>query len=219
MKGLLLLSWRQLTFHRTRSAILVLALAATIFLPVATQLLVSRYDADLRARAATSPLVAGSKGNRFDLTLATLYFRSADLDVVPFSEYEALRDAGFGVAIPMHLRFTARGRPVVATSPEYFAHRRLRPERGRLPYRIGEVVLGAGVAADLGLGPGDHLFSDQREIYDITKPPALKMPVVGVLGRADGPDDLAVFVDTKTAWVLEGSRTATTTRRRSRRNS
>jgi putative ABC transport system permease protein len=204
VSGLLLLTWRQISYHRGRSIILVLALAVTIFLPLATRMLVSRYDTELRSRAAASPLVAGAKGNRFDLTLATLYFRDAELDVVPYSEYEKIRDAGFGVAIPLNLRFTARERPIVATSPEYFEARQLSAGAGRLPFRLGEVVLGAQVAEDLELGPDDALFSDQREIYDISKPPALKMRVSGVLRATGGPDDSAVFVDIRTAWVLEG---------------
>lgn len=204
MSGLLLLTWRQINYHRGRTAILILALAVTIFLPLVTRRLVARYDAELRARAEASPLVAGAKGNRFDLTLATLYFREADLDRVPYSQYEAMRDANMGVVVPMNLRFSARGRPIVATSPEYFEERALRPVAGRLPFRLGEVVLGAAVAEALEIGAGDHLFSDQRELYDISKPPALKMRVCGVLAPTRGPDDGAVFVDIRTAWVLEG---------------
>ncbi|MEE9393287.1 MAG: hypothetical protein V3W41_12355 [Planctomycetota bacterium] len=204
MRGVLLLSWKHLCFHRARSLILIASIAVSFFLPLLTRALVERYQTVLRSRAKESPLVAGAKGNRFDLTLATLYFRDSELETIPFSEYEKIRDAGFGVAIPLNLRFKARGYPIVACGAEYFEKRGLGCDRGHLPFRIGQCVLGATVAEDLDLGPGDYLFSDQPELYDITKPPALKMSVLGTLARSGGPDDGAVFVGIKTAWILEG---------------
>ncbi len=53
-------------------------------------------------------------------------------------------------------------------------------------------------------GARNALFSDQRELYDISKPPSLKLHVVGVLAPSGTADDGAVFVDLKTAWILEG---------------
>ncbi|MEM7310717.1 MAG: hypothetical protein AAF682_28850 [Planctomycetota bacterium] len=204
MRGLLLLSWRRLLFDRVRSAILVLCLAVPIFLPLATARLVSGYEAELVQRGAETPLVLGARGSRFDLVLSALYFRESDVEPVPWSELDALQEAGEGVCIPLHARFTAQGYPVVGTSPEYFGLRRLAPAAGTLPLVLGDAVLGASVAAELGLVPGDSIFSDPRELYDITKPPALKMHVAGVLAPRGTADDEALFVDVKTAWILEG---------------
>jgi putative ABC transport system permease protein len=92
----------------------------------------------------------------------------------------------------------------VGIGREYFEKQSLSPSAGTLPLVMGDVVLGATMAADLGLGPGDALFSDQRELYDIAKPPALRMRVCGVLARKGTPDDDAAFVDLKTTWILEG---------------
>lgn len=204
MRGLALLSWRHMTHHRGRTAILVLCLAIALFVPSVTQVLMTRYDGDLRARAEATPLLLGAKGNRFDLTLEALYFRRGRLAPIPWAEFEAARAMRRGLAVPLHVRFTARGHPVVGTTPEYHELRGLRPARGVLPLQVGDVVLGSTVARELGLGPGDALFSDPTDLYDISKPPALKMYVCGVLARAGTPDDAAVFVDVKTAWVLEG---------------
>jgi putative ABC transport system permease protein len=41
-------------------------------------------------------------------------------------------------------------------------------------------------------------------VFDLAGVYPLKMPVVGVLKRSYTPDDLAVFVDVKTAWVVQG---------------
>ncbi len=208
MRSVLLLAWRYVAYNRVKTAILTVCLTLTILLPLATQEIISHYDADLRARAAATPLVVGAKGNRFDLALKALYFTPAPLDPVYMSEYEWLLDPpieGLRLEpIPLELSFTARGHPVVGTGPEYFDFRGLRVERGRLFQRIGQCVLGARVAAELKLGPGDSLFSDQRRLYDFAGTYPLKMQVVGVLAHSDGPDDRAVFVDYKTCWIMAG---------------
>lgn len=205
MRGVLHLSLRRLRHYRLQSAIIVACLALALFLPIASERLIARYDRDLGARAATTPLLAGARGSRFDLVLAALYFRGVELEPLRAAELEALRASDAALVVPLHLRFRARGRPLVATSREYFEQRALRAASGSLPLMIGECVLGARVAEELDLGVGDTLFSDPREHYDIAKAPALKMRIVGVLARRGSPDDDAVFTDLATAWVLEGA--------------
>lgn len=203
-QGLVLIAWRQIIHAPGRSAVVVACIAISIAIPTLTNLLVAHYDQELSSRARTTPLLVGSKGNRIDLTLSTLYFRQAKHETIPFSEYEKIQSWNKGTAIPMNLHFRARGNPIVATSAEYFERRHLTCINGRLPFRLGEVVLGATVAAELSLNVGDALFSDQPELYDISKPAALKMKIVGILKDSKTPDDAAVFVDIKTAWILEG---------------
>lgn len=198
------LAWRHARHHRGRTAIVLLCVAAAVALPLGVRVLVAEFRDELTQRAERTPMVVGAKGNRFDLTLALLYFRSADVDTISMADAARLRDARPGVVIPMNLRFTARTRPIVATTPEYAELRNLRPRVGTLPLALGEATLGHAAARDMGLSVGDHLFSDQRELFDIAKPQALKMRVVGVLQPTEGPDDDAVFVDLKTAWILEG---------------
>lgn len=204
MKGLFFLTWSHMRRNPGRTSILLACTALALFVPVAGGLLVRGYERDLTARALATPMVLGAKGNRFDLTLTALYFRASRLETVPHAAADALRAEGSGVAIPLHLGYTARGRPVVGTTPEYFELRGLVPAQGTLPLILGDVCLGADVAHDLALAPGGALFSDPRDIFDIAVPPALKMHVVGVLSRTGTADDGAVFVDVKTGWVLEG---------------
>ncbi len=204
MSDLLYLSIRHALHHRVRTAILTLALSVALFLPAIVQTLTVRYETALHARARSTPLVLGARGNRYDLVLSALYFRLSDLEPIPYRALTDLVQQRMGLAIPIHLRFSARGVPIVATSHEYFEVRNLQPARGHLPLRLGDCVLGASAAARLGLAPEDTLFSDQKDAFEIARPPALKMHVVGVLAPAGTPDDDAVFVDIRTAWLLEG---------------
>lgn len=204
MRRILFLAWRYVTYHKGKTAILTASLALTTILPLTAHLLIDQYGESLVIRAQATPLVLGAKGNRFDLVLKALYFGSANVDPVYMSEVQSIRESGLGEPIPLHLRFTARKYPLVGTALEYFEFRTLTLKDGTLPSIIGQAVLGSKVAADLGMSVGDSLFSDQRTLYDITKTYPLKMAIVGVLEESGTPDDNAVFVDIKTAWIIEG---------------
>ncbi|MBW2707646.1 MAG: hypothetical protein JRD84_15300, partial [Deltaproteobacteria bacterium] len=52
--------------------------------------------------------------------------------------------------------------------------------------------------------PGDSLVSSPETLFDLAGVYPLKMKVVGVLEKSNTSDDLAVFVDLKTAWVIQG---------------
>jgi putative ABC transport system permease protein len=204
MRGVWLLSWRHLNHHKGRAAIVSCALALAVWLPAAVGLLIARYEADLSERAASTPLVAGARGNRFDLTLAVLSFRPSAVEPIPLSARATLAGDGLAVAIPVSLRHTARGLPVAGVGFEYFGLRGLAAARGTLPTRLGDCVLGAEVAQKLAMGPGDRLSSDPPEVYDISRPASLSLRVSGVLAASGTSDDRAVFVDVATASVIEG---------------
>lgn len=204
MRGWPLLAWRHVQHHVGQTTILVVCLVVSMSLPALVQVVTARYETDLTARADATPHVVGTRGSRFDLTLAALYFRPTDVDPVPYGAVDELAARREGVVIPLHQRFTARGFPVVATSPEYYELRGLRPTVGTVPLIVGDALLGADAADELGLAVGDALFSDPAEVYDISKPSAIKLRVCGLLPRVGTPDDAAVFTDVGTAWLLEG---------------
>lgn len=204
MRRILILAWRYVAYHKVKTTILTACLTLTMVLPLTAHLLIAHYGEALMARARATPLVVGARGNRFDLVLKALYFGFSQVDPITTSEVDALWAGELGTPIPLHLQYTARKYPIVGTSLEYFEFRRLRAGQGTLPRQLGQAVLGADVAAELQLGPGDHLFSDQRSLYDISKTYPLKMHVVGVLEESGSPDDRAVFVDIKTAWIIQG---------------
>ena len=201
---LLGITWRYISFHKVKSLLLLLALALTFFLPVAAATLVSFYQNDLTRRADATPLVIGAKGDRFDLVLRSLYFAGDAPQALPYSKYEAMAAEGRGLAIPLHLEFTAGRLPLVATTPDYFPFRSLRPASGTLPLLVGDAVLGHTAAEKLGLAVGDTLPSDQVNLYDLSAAYPLRMKVVGVLAAAGSPDDEVVFASLETAWVVAG---------------
>lgn len=204
MSGILRLTWRYLTFNKVKSLILLVCLAITIFLPVTLHRLISFYESELGERARLTPLLVGAKGDRFDLVLASLYFKGAPPEPISALDLDALREYGRGDAIPLHLGFSARRQPIVGTTTDYFHFRDLRAANGTLPLQLGDAVVGSAVAESLDLKVGDFLLSDEASLINIAGSYPLKMPVVGVLAESGTPDDQAIFVDLKTAWVIAG---------------
>lgn len=198
------LAWRYLAYHKARTAILILCVALVGALPLAVQVLIARYEDDLVRRADSTPLVVGAPGSRFDLLLHALYFRGAPAHALSLADSERIAAQGLGAAIPIAIQGTARGAPVVGTTLDYFAFRGLVPAAGTLPQILGDAVLGAGIARELDLGPDDRLLTDSGRLYDIGSTYPLRLRIAGVLAPRGGPDDGAVFVDLRTAWVAAG---------------
>jgi putative ABC transport system permease protein len=198
------LAARYLRFHRRRTLIVVFAVASTIALPLAVELLVAQYDRELWSRAHSTPLVLGAKGNRFDLVLASLYFRASRLDPVPSSASEEIRDSGLAAAFPIAGGFSSRGIPIVGAGIDYLDWRGLVCASGRRPSLLGEAVVGAEAASELDLEPGDFIIPDQVNLYDVSKALPVKLRVTGILEARRSPDDFAIFCDVRTVWILEG---------------
>jgi putative ABC transport system permease protein len=199
-----LLTRRYMAFNKVKSVIMIVGLTITMTLPMAVHVLIRHYERNLMARAQSTPLIVGAKGNRYDLVLKSLYFTAESPDSITMAEVNAVRGSGRAAAIPLHISFTARKKPVVGTSLDYFEFRGLSVAKGTLPRRLGDAVLGHEVAAELNLGVGDTILTDQTSLYNIAAVYPLKMRITGVLAPSRSADDLAVFVDIKTAWIIEG---------------
>jgi len=200
----LYVAWRYLSFNWLRTATLVACVSIILALPLALDLLLDVGERQLTARAQATPLVVGAKGSALDLTLNALYFGEQLPELISMAEDEAIASSGLALSIPVYVRFHAREFPIVGTTLDYFELRGLEIESGRLLGVLGECVLGATVATRLGLVPGDSLLSSPESVFDLAGIYPLKMKVAGVLAPSQGPDDLAVFVDVKTAWVIQG---------------
>lgn len=204
MKGALFLGWRYLAFHRFKTMVLLASVSLMIFLPAATRLLVTDSAAALTARAEQTPLIIGARGSQLELVLNALYFHAERPSVVPYNVYDQVRSTDLARAIPLYTRFNTRGAPIVGTSLDYFSFRQLHLADGRMMGLLGECVVGANVARRQDVAVGGSLVSSPETVFDLAGVYPLKMNVVGVLERSGTPDDDAVFVDVRTAWVIQG---------------
>ena len=204
MRDVLYLAWRYLAHHRVKTSVLVASITLILFVPAALRTIVDRSEQQLTARAEATPLLVGMKGSPLELALSSLYFGQDVPERLPYGEAARVRETGLAEAIPLYVRFRAGKDPIVGTSVDYFAFRGLKIAAGRSITRLGDCVLGARVAKERGVGPGGSIVSSPETVFDLAGVYPLKMRVTGVLAPSGGPDDEAVFVDVKTAWVIEG---------------
>jgi len=204
MSGALFLVWRYLAHHRFKSGILITSITLMLFLPITTRLLVEDSANALTARANQTPLILGARGSELELALNTLYFHAETPAEIENSTLIDAQSTGLANFIPIHSQFHAQGAPIVGTTLDYFEFRELTIAQGRQMGLLGECVIGASVAAQRSLEPGDSLISSPETVFDIAGVYPLNMKIVGVLEPNGTADDEAVFVDVRTTWIIQG---------------
>jgi len=198
------IAWKYIGYNKIKTTVLVACITLVSFLPFALQLLLNESERQLMSRAVETPLVVGKKGSALDLVMNTLYFGDDVPELMTMAATDRIADADLALPIPMYVRFQARGNPIVGTSLDYFEFRGLKIAQGRQLAVLGDCILGAVVAESLALKPGDSLVSSPESLFDLAGVYPLKMKVAGILKKSHTTDDLAVFVDLKTAWVIQG---------------
>jgi len=187
-----------------RTLLLILTVALTFFLPLAFQSLTTQSEELLNNRAESTPLIIGPKGSSTDLTLTSLYFTPNTLPPLKHQTLSQLRDSNKATFLPLHLRFHANGAPIVGTNLNYLKFRNLNFSEGHAFTTLGECVLGSKVAQKRKLKVGDSIISSPENLFDLAGAYPLKLKIRGILEPSHTPDDSAVFVDLKTAWIIEG---------------
>ena len=204
MSSILYMAWRYLASHRAKTVVLVLAVMLVAYLPAGLHVLVDQSQQELHARAASTPLLIGRRGSQTELALGSLYFRADAPDPLAYREVARIVESRLARAIPLLVRFQSQGDPIVGTNLDYFDFRGLTFADGVQMVRLGDCVLGATVARQRGLLPGSHVVSSPETVFDLTGVYPLKMRVTGILTPTGTPDDEAIFVDIKTAWIIQG---------------
>jgi putative ABC transport system permease protein len=200
----LYIAWHYVVFNKVRTATLVACITLIAFLPIALQLVLTESERLLQSRATSTPLLVGVRGSALDLVMNSLYFDDEIPEIFTMQAADEIGDTGLAYAIPLYIRFQARKQPIVGTTLDYFDFRNLQIAQGRMLAMLGECVIGADVADEYGLGPGDSIVSSPETLFDLAGIYPLKMTITGILQRNHTPDDRAVFVDLKTAWIIEG---------------
>jgi len=204
MRRLFFLAWRYALYHRLRTALLTFSLCLTIAIPITVHLLTGTIQEALLHRAQGSPFVVGSPGSAADLTVNSLYFEDIALPDLTYGQVESLEADDLVTAVPLHVKYSTRGFPIVGTTLEYFRRRRLLLHQGSEWERLGDCMLGAEVAEKLQLGVGNFLISDSESFLKPVGALPLRMRIQGVLAPTGTSDDRAVFVHVRTAWLLAG---------------
>ncbi|MBY0586767.1 hypothetical protein K2X85_06300 [bacterium] len=198
------LAWQYVWGNRSRSITLIACVSLVCFLPMLVSFLTAMFQSELLTRSQNTPLLVGPKGSRYDLVLQSLYFEGQGLGTIPAGEIDRIQESQQVQTIPLFVKHHAKGFPVVGTTLDYIAHRQLRIASGTNLQQIGDCIVGARVATRAHLVPGSKILTDSNNVFDLAGQTPLRMNVVGVLAPSQTPDDDAIFVDLKTAWIIEG---------------
>ena len=204
MKQSFYLAIKYLRYNLLRTLLLVGSISVLLYLPLGLEKLIDRSEEKMMARASSTPLVIGMKGNATDLTINSLYFEQSKISSLKYKDAQELAGTDLGYQIPLISIFNARSFPIVGTNLDYFNFRDLRVKKGRKLQYIGECVLGSQVAEKLNLHPGDSIVSSPENFFDLAGTYPLQMKVVGVLESTNSSDDKAIFTDLKTNWIIMG---------------
>lgn len=210
IRSALYLASRSLWWYRGRAGTVILCLALTLWLPITVRLLLNQFRHDIIARAKATPLVIGAKGSRIDLALKALYFDTVAPDQTKMAETFFVQKSGHATAIPVHVSYRTQsmngsdGVPIVGTTIEYFEFRKLTVKNGTGLGMLGDCVLGSNAAKRMQLQPGDRILSAPKNAFNLAGDYPLRMNIAGILAPSHSPDDNVVFVDIKTAWIIDG---------------
>lgn len=187
---------------RPLMTLLTLLLVALGMATVVMVTLVTRqFDDRLRRDAAGIDLVVGAKGSPLQLVLSGVYHLDVPPGNIPYTSLASLREHRFvAAAIPLSLGDSFRGFRIVGTEPAFVDMHAARFERGAVFDRPMQAVLGARVARETGLAPGDTFAGTHglsaggaahaNDIYTVT----------GVLAPTGGVIDRLVLTATESVW-------------------
>ncbi|MBU6222189.1 MAG: ABC transporter permease [Planctomycetes bacterium] len=220
---LLGIAWRNIRQRLLTSGLTALSLALGVALVVATLVTGRIVNRAFESGSGLGyNMIVGAKGSPLQLVLNSVYFISKPIENVPWAFYQeflpaAQRPDGVDgtyaastqTAVPICMGDYFRSHRVVGTSAAFF-DRLTRGDGRRFEFSAGANfrdddffagVLGAAVAANLGLRVGDDFApthgADDGAVHDPFK-------VVGILARTDTPIDRGVFVNMEGFYLQDG---------------
>jgi putative ABC transport system permease protein len=217
------IAWRNIRQRLLTSILTALSLALGVALVVATLVTGGIVNKAFESGSGLGyNMIVGAKGSPLQLVLNSVYFISRPIENVSWAFYQeflpaASRPDGVdgkyaastATAVPICMGDYFRGHRVVGTNAAFFG-RLTRGDGQPFVFAAGTNfsdddffggVLGAGVAANLGLKVGDAFApthgADDGAVHDPFK-------VVGILARTDTPIDRGVFVNMEGFYLQDG---------------
>ncbi len=200
--NLFTLSFAYLRQRKAAAVLNVVLLAAGVGSLVALLLLSRHVEQGITSHVQGVDLVVGAKGSPLQVILSSLFHLDAPTGNIDAGEADALaRHPMVRLAIPLALGDSYRHYRIVGTTPAYADLYGASLSDGSWWDHAEEVVLGASVAADEGLGLGDEIFSVHGlaggESHDDHP-----LHVVGVLAPTGTALDRLVLTGVETVWAV-----------------
>lgn len=209
--SLISMAWRNLANRRVQTIITMLVVIVGVAVTQAIMMLSSGVQQGIVRASEPYGMIVGSKGSANQLVFNTIFLMDNPLANMDPAFYESLsEDERVDLAVPFALGDNYEGFRIVGTEPAFFGlkGRPVDPAyfglaEGRTFGQAFEAVIGADVAKETGLKPGDT-FNGAHGVAAAFEPDehaAHPYTVVGVLSRVSAPSDRGIYVSMDSYWV------------------
>jgi len=190
-------------WHRRRVLALVcLTLTLSVSLLLGIQYLRTEVRQSFTSTISGTDLIVGARSGQLNLLLYTVFHIGDATNNIRWSTFEGLReDPRIDWLIPISLGDSYRGYRVVATDRNFLQHFRYGQERaialeeGQWFSDVFHVVLGAGVARELGHQPGEEvILSHGGGRTSFSNHDDTPFRITGILEATGTPVDQAVYI-------------------------
>jgi len=205
--NILRLSWKNI-LNKPLNLILNLVLFSLGVGLISLLLLVNvQLEEKFEKNFAGIDLVIGAKGSPLQLILSSLYHLDAPTGNMPVAEAKAFLNPKhpiFKAAIPLSLGDSHKGYRIVGTNAGFINLYQAEFEAGKVFKETMEVVVGATVAKNLGMKPGDTFKSSHGLIEDenLVHEDAAPFKVVGILKKTGSVIDQLLITKTQSIWAV-----------------
>lgn len=205
--NILRLSWKNI-LNKPLNLILNLVLFSLGVGLISLLLLVNvQLEEKFEKNFAGIDLVIGAKGSPLQLILSSLYHLDAPTGNMPVAEAKAFLNPKhpiFKAAIPLSLGDSHKGYRIVGTNAGFINLYQAEYEAGEVFKETMEVVVGATVAKNLGMKPGDTFKSSHGLIEDenLVHEDAAPFKVVGILKKTGSVIDQLLITKTQSIWAV-----------------
>jgi putative ABC transport system permease protein len=201
------LALRYLGGRRFATCVSVFAIALSVALVVA----VGNVNFAVKKTAVEGsiryPLIVGPEGaSSTQLVFSTIFHVDKPTGTIPFGVYEGLaRDRRVLAAYPLAVADSVESYPIVGTDSALLKDLGVGAAIGTLELAaVEDAVLGSEVAERTGLRLGDAFHGahgmiggEEAHLHE-----EIAYRVVGILNRADGPEDGAAYASYETVWKM-----------------
>ena len=201
--NLFVLSWQYIRAKPLNTALNVLLLAFGIAIIVVLLSLSRQVQDKLTNNSRGIDLVVGAKGSPLQLMLASVFHIDYPTGNIPLAEAKKIsRNRYIKNAIPLALGDSYRSFRIVGTNHDYTDLYGASVEEGTLWVEDFETTLGATVARELNLHPGDDFFGQHGMADAGQTHEEQPYRVVGILEKSNTVVDNLILTNIESIWGM-----------------
>ncbi|HUH26479.1 MAG TPA: FtsX-like permease family protein [Flavobacterium sp.] len=197
------IAWKNTWFKPLNTFLSIILLTASVSIISILVLLQKQFEEKFSSSMDNIDLVLGAKGSPLQLILSSVYQMDAPPGNILYSEAEAwMNKPMVESAVPLAYGDNYLGYKIVGTTDNYIKHFDLKFDQGTLFTQDFEVVVGAGIAKNIGLKIGDAFFgthgdAEEGEVHD-----SHAYKVVGILAPSGKVADQLILSTMESVWDM-----------------